>query len=336
MCPGQGTGWRPILSQTLRGRAPHARPDPRRRRDPRAGADRAEEERRRGLRGDPEAARLRPGPGRPGRARPRPRRDALRPRAAPQPARRRCAATRCPSTRRRPRSRPRWRAPTTAGRPRGSRRRRQPAGPGEPPIGPPILPPQPPASPTAALGGRPLGDGALQPRDQGGHGQARLLRARPVRQDHQPPVDPRRTCPSRRRASSCRSPRRPTARSSSTSCPSSSAPSAGMRTRMQIYTVPGQVFYESTRRMVLKGCDAVVFVADSQAAMLDANAESLRSLRQNLLVNEIDPRSRRSSSTTSATCRRRCPSRCSTRGSTRATCPTSRRSRSRARASRRR
>ena len=63
----------------------------------------------------------------------------------------------------------------------------------------------------------------------------------------------------------------------------------GMRTRMQIYTVPGQVFYEATRRMVLKGCDAVVFVADSQAAMLDANVESLRSLRQNLLVNEIDP-----------------------------------------------
>ena len=63
----------------------------------------------------------------------------------------------------------------------------------------------------------------------------------------------------------------------------------GMRTRMQLYTVPGQVFYESTRRMVLKGCDAVVFVADSQAAMLDANAESLRSLRQNLLINEIDP-----------------------------------------------
>jgi CheY-like chemotaxis protein len=63
----------------------------------------------------------------------------------------------------------------------------------------------------------------------------------------------------------------------------------GMRIRMQIYTVPGQVFYEATRRIVLKGCDAVVFVADSQAAMLDANAESLRSLRQNLLVNEIDP-----------------------------------------------
>ena len=59
----------------------------------------------------------------------------------------------------------------------------------------------------------------------------------------------------------------------------------GVRTRIQIYTVPGQVFYESTRRMVLKGCDAVVFVADSQAAMLDANAESLLSLRQNLIVN---------------------------------------------------
>ena len=63
----------------------------------------------------------------------------------------------------------------------------------------------------------------------------------------------------------------------------------GMRVRVQIYTVPGQVFYESTRRMVLKGCDAVVFVADSQAALLDANAESLLSLRRNLLVNEIDP-----------------------------------------------
>jgi len=63
----------------------------------------------------------------------------------------------------------------------------------------------------------------------------------------------------------------------------------GMRTRMQLYTVPGQVFYEATRRMVVKGCDAVVFVADSQAAMLDANAESLRSLHQNLLANEIDP-----------------------------------------------
>ena len=63
----------------------------------------------------------------------------------------------------------------------------------------------------------------------------------------------------------------------------------GMRTRIQVYTVPGQVYYEGTRRMVLKGCDAVVFVADSQAAMLEANAESLRGLRQNLLASEVVP-----------------------------------------------
>jgi hypothetical protein len=63
----------------------------------------------------------------------------------------------------------------------------------------------------------------------------------------------------------------------------------GMKTRIQLYTVPGQVFYDSTRRMVLKGADAVVFVADSQEAMLDANVESLVSLRRNLLSNELDP-----------------------------------------------
>jgi mutual gliding-motility protein MglA len=63
----------------------------------------------------------------------------------------------------------------------------------------------------------------------------------------------------------------------------------GMKTRVQIYTVPGQVFYDSTRRMVLKGADAVVFVADSQARMLDANLESLQNLRQNLIANDLDP-----------------------------------------------
>ncbi len=62
----------------------------------------------------------------------------------------------------------------------------------------------------------------------------------------------------------------------------------GMKTRVQIYTVPGQVFYESTRRMVLRGADAVVFVADSQEAILDANKESLESLRRNLAENKID------------------------------------------------
>jgi hypothetical protein len=61
-----------------------------------------------------------------------------------------------------------------------------------------------------------------------------------------------------------------------------------MRTRIQLYTVPGQVFYNATRRMVLKGADCVVFVADSQEPMLDANVESIENLRQNLEANEID------------------------------------------------
>jgi signal recognition particle receptor subunit beta len=64
----------------------------------------------------------------------------------------------------------------------------------------------------------------------------------------------------------------------------------GMKTRVQLYTVPGQVFYNATRRMVLKGADCVVFVADSQEAMLEANLESFRNLRDNLEANEIDPK----------------------------------------------
>src|SRR5262245_66299362 len=63
----------------------------------------------------------------------------------------------------------------------------------------------------------------------------------------------------------------------------------GMKTRIQLYTVPGQVFYNATRRMVLKGADCVVFVCDSQEAMLDANLESFENLRQNLEATEIDP-----------------------------------------------
>jgi mutual gliding-motility protein MglA len=63
----------------------------------------------------------------------------------------------------------------------------------------------------------------------------------------------------------------------------------GMKTRIQLYTVPGQVFYNATRRMVLKGADCVVFVADSQEPMLEANLESLRNLRENLEANEINP-----------------------------------------------
>jgi signal recognition particle receptor subunit beta len=63
----------------------------------------------------------------------------------------------------------------------------------------------------------------------------------------------------------------------------------GMKTRIQLYTVPGQVFYNATRRMVLKGADCVVFVVDSQEPMLDASIESFENLRQNLEANEIDP-----------------------------------------------
>jgi hypothetical protein len=54
------------------------------------------------------------------------------------------------------------------------------------------------------------------------------------------------------------------------------------RVRFHLYTVPGQVFYNATRKLVLKGADGVIFVADSQRAMLDANLESISNLRDNL------------------------------------------------------
>ena len=56
----------------------------------------------------------------------------------------------------------------------------------------------------------------------------------------------------------------------------------GFKTRLQLYTIPGQVFYNTTRKLVLKGVDGIVFVADSQMAMLDANLESFKNLRENL------------------------------------------------------
>ena len=56
----------------------------------------------------------------------------------------------------------------------------------------------------------------------------------------------------------------------------------GFKTRLQLYTVPGQVFYNTTRKLVLKGVDGIVFVADSQQAMLEANLDSLNNLRENL------------------------------------------------------
>jgi small GTP-binding protein len=57
---------------------------------------------------------------------------------------------------------------------------------------------------------------------------------------------------------------------------------AGFKTRIQLYTVPGQVFYNTTRKLVLKGVDGVVFVADSQRPMLQANVESFANLEENL------------------------------------------------------
>jgi signal recognition particle receptor subunit beta len=56
----------------------------------------------------------------------------------------------------------------------------------------------------------------------------------------------------------------------------------GFKTKFQLYTVPGQVFYNVTRKLVLKGVDGIVFVADSQAPMLDANVESFQNLKDNL------------------------------------------------------
>lgn len=56
----------------------------------------------------------------------------------------------------------------------------------------------------------------------------------------------------------------------------------GFKTRFHLYTVPGQVFYNSSRKLILRGVDGVVFVADSAPNRLRANAESLRNLRENL------------------------------------------------------
>ena len=56
----------------------------------------------------------------------------------------------------------------------------------------------------------------------------------------------------------------------------------GFKTRFHLYTVPGQVFYEASRKLILRGVDGVVFVADSQAERMDANHESLENLQENL------------------------------------------------------
>lgn len=62
----------------------------------------------------------------------------------------------------------------------------------------------------------------------------------------------------------------------------------GFKTRFHLYTVPGQVFYDASRKLILKGVDGVVFVTDSQVDRLDANLESLDNLRDNLAAQGYD------------------------------------------------
>jgi len=63
----------------------------------------------------------------------------------------------------------------------------------------------------------------------------------------------------------------------------------GFKTRFHLYTVPGQVFYDASRKLILKGVDGVVFVADSQEERMDANIESLYNLDENLRAQGYDP-----------------------------------------------
>lgn len=65
---------------------------------------------------------------------------------------------------------------------------------------------------------------------------------------------------------------------------------SGFKTRLQLYTVPGQVYYNATRKLVLQGGDGVVFVADSQRSQLEQNIESFRNLQENLLEHGLDIR----------------------------------------------
>ena len=66
---------------------------------------------------------------------------------------------------------------------------------------------------------------------------------------------------------------------------------AGMNTKFQIYTVPGQVYYNSTRKLVLQGADGIVFVADSRRGKMDENIESLQNFEENLREYGMDPQS---------------------------------------------
>ena len=62
----------------------------------------------------------------------------------------------------------------------------------------------------------------------------------------------------------------------------------GFKTRFHLYTVPGQVFYDASRKLILKGVDGVIFVADSQVERMDANAEAIDNLDANLRTQGYD------------------------------------------------
>jgi signal recognition particle receptor subunit beta len=62
----------------------------------------------------------------------------------------------------------------------------------------------------------------------------------------------------------------------------------GFTTRFHLYTVPGQVFYDASRKLILKGADGVIFVADSQVERMESNVESIRNLEANLKEHGLD------------------------------------------------
>ena len=62
----------------------------------------------------------------------------------------------------------------------------------------------------------------------------------------------------------------------------------GFKTRFHLYTVPGQVFYDASRKLILKGVDGVIFVADSQVERMDANVEAIENLEKNLVEHGFD------------------------------------------------
>ena len=109
----------------------------------------------------------------------------------------------------------------------------------------------------------------------------------------------------------------------------------GFKTSFHLYTVPEQVYYNASRRLILKGVDGLVFVGDSQATRAEANIESMHNLYENLETYGYDLETIpfAISTTTSETCRTCCLQRSSVPRSTRWGCRTSRVSRSKGRGS---